>query len=655
MPLSRYQKTKRIFLAAAVLVFAVGMSGVAWAWFYGGNMAREIIQTKLQAIVSGHLNARLDMGQVEYDYPLGVVVSDVRLVSTVEGEPQITLASFRQLRLQLDKLPMSEGPLSIRHIEVDEPTITLIRDDDGFVAVRKLVRDSHDAQKAKAPKLSDVFHLRHLKLNEARVEYVDRRLKNSVPLVWEHLNLKLDSKPADNDVHTFNFNGAAGDLANVATSGSIDLDRMVISLDQFKLDALITGNQPNSPLPPAIQKIMAQFGVSGSTQLTASGWVPLRDLKNSKIDATFTITDAAAVLPDSKRTISRLGVEVALQLNGSNVWGRVSRLAGLTTYFAASVQPLEFTANLDDRSWNASELRAAIVYRPSIAPESWKTQPATLELVAARRSGPSTDPMEISLDGTKLTLDAMNQQIALNGTVRIDRSAIRVSEAKASGFGGTVVAQGMFDLTSHQSDFKFQIQRVDVAPIQLLLTPSEKDPFAGNITGEGRMEMFEDELSTLVINGGTIHLRDAKLGGGGILAGIAKGLGVGKEDVASEKADAQFALKDSTVNFERFSVRTKSLRIVGRGTLKFDQSLDLNVYAASGGDWGKDVKETGIPVLSKLGGAILSGTQTVINGVSSQVSAMHVTGTIQKPKVLPDPAPMLTDPIKNLFSGDEEK
>jgi len=79
----------------------------------------------------------------------------------------------------------------------------------------------------------------------------------------------------------------------------------------------------------------------------------------------------------------------------------------------------------------------------------------------------------------------------------------------------------------------------------------------------------------------------------------------------------------------------------------------LKVYADPAGNWQKDIKKTGIPIFSDVIGAVAGGTQSAIGGLSKQFTSLSVTGTIDKPKIIPAPAPLLTENLNKLFRAVE--
>ncbi|MBC7783589.1 MAG: AsmA family protein [Burkholderiales bacterium] len=647
------RRLKRIALYL-VMTFLVGAAVcAALAWRYGGAYAQDTIREKLQEIVSGHLNARLEMGAITYKYPMGVVARDVTLISTSPGEAEIALASFKELRLQLGRSPLSDGPLLIERIEIDEPTAHVIRDADRIRGMRKLLRDSDDLSRRSAPKLSDVFHLRHLKLRSARVQYEDRREATAVPLVWENLNVEMDSEPTGGAVHKYQFRAQAGTAAEIASTGALDIDTGVLEVEKFSLNATAGTAESQSSLPPAVQALMKRFGISGEVELQVAGTIPTRALSDAVVTTSVDIRKGQAALPESGTRLEGLEVSVKATVDHSKISARTGVIACRFGDTGLSIQPTDLSYDLANGHWSVSLLRAAVAHRPPEPARNLLTQPMTLALVAQASQGGSGRCAQVQLDGTRLTFDGTGEILNFDGMLVYDASILQLMPSSATCFGGRVALAGRYDTTTRAASLELQTDGLQLAPIKALVDPQEPAPMAGRLVGEVKLAIQGGSIDSL--SGiGAARITEGKFGSVPILTGISKIIGLGQALFIASEARAQFAVGDKKVQFDRVSVSTAAVKVVGRGDIGFDESLNLRLYVASAKNWGKDVKNTDIPLLSDVGGSLVGGVETVINGVSRQISSITATGTLKSPVIRPDPAPLLTDSIRSLFSAERE-
>src|SRR5258705_14007737 len=78
------------------------------AWFAVPQLFVPTIRAKLQGMIAGHLDARLEIGRLMYAPPFGVRARDVRLVSnaTLPGwAGNVELLKVAKLDLKLARLP----------------------------------------------------------------------------------------------------------------------------------------------------------------------------------------------------------------------------------------------------------------------------------------------------------------------------------------------------------------------------------------------------------------------------------------------------------------------------------------------------------------------------------------------------------------------
>jgi hypothetical protein len=76
----------------------------------------------------------------------------------------------------------------------------------------------------------------------------------------------------------------------------------------------------------------------------------------------------------------------------------------------------------------------------------------------------------------------------------------------------------------------------------------------------------------------------------------------------------------------------------------FDGQLDMEITAAPLGDWERQIKKTGLPLVSDLAGNFAGGVQRIVSAATNQLLfQFKVSGTCSDPKVDPVPSPIITE------------
>lgn len=632
-----------LLVAAGVLVWAIGEA-----------VASRVVRKKLQTLVDQHLHARLEIGSLNYDYPYGVTVADVSLVTT--GQPRITLASFRKLNLQLAEIPLGDGPLRIERIDIDRPTVHIVRTEKGTSGDRPLVRaDRPKAGDATSrPKLSDVFRLKHVAIVDARVEYDDQRTPTP-PLVWENLGIRVESQPAS-DGKSFNYDFAAtGPLSTVAVKGTLDLDSLLLDIGSMQIDTRVSPGQSSSALPQAVQKLLDDLDIAGTSMLTLSGRLPLTNLRDSEVNATLKVTDAAATVPGWPWPVDDLDAEVSATFAGGKLAGRTGTIAIRSGSSALSIVPIDqFDVQFGTGRWSCAPVRAALAYVPSgsMNMPAVLQQPITLDIHAALKQGVDGKGIDAGLDGTTATFTGDRVLTLSGGALAYHDEILVVGRSAITGVGGRAEFDGRLNGGDDAGRASLDVSNVDLAKLMPVLVPSGERNHKGILNGQFNAAFTEGSLSKLV-GDGKFRIDGGEFAKVPVLGEISKHLKLGQGLFIARNASGRFTLADRKATFHRIAISTSALRIRGTGDVGFDKRINFSVYADAAANWERDIKQTKIPILSDLGGAIAGGTQKVLGTVSKQFTHLRVTGTLDQPKAMPAPVPLLTENIARLFLTEE--
>ncbi len=648
-------RSKRILkwlgIFAIAIVIVVGVAGLG-VWYWGGPYAQRVIHAKLQAIVSGNFSARLDMGDIKYVFPYGVTVNDVALVAE-QGELEVTIASFRQLRLKLTELPFGDGPLRIESVEIDAPTLHVVETQQGIVGQKGLVRSEEERRDRKAPKLLQVFVLKHLRLDDARIEYENRAKPDQTPMVWRDLNVLVNSQPTGPS-YNFDLTANSGGLATIAANGAIDLDTFVVDLKKLQIQTTISSNQERSPLPPQVTSLLAKYQVAGAASVDVSGNFHLIEPQKSSGTLSLTVNNAQAHLAPLPDPLEDLDLAFTTTFSDGEVNFRLQQLNARFGKTGTSVQPFNILFTPATLRWTASPIRLAIAYEPTELSREILSQPATLFVVAKPVQTLAdqivADPLAMSvlLDGSSLTLRNLNEEIKLTSTINVTSEALTLRPSRLAGFGGETQFEGGYVLRKGDASLRAKMLGLSLASIKVFITPDTEKQMKGQVSGDLALTLQNNDWRS-VSGSGLMRIRDGEFAKVPVLSEVTSLLRIGQGLFVAESAWADFQVEQQKLIFRKIGTSTNVIRIRGEGEMGFDEQLDLRLYVIGSGDWGKSVQSTGIPVISDVGGALFGGAQGLIRGVTTQFTAVRVTGSIDKPRITPNPAPVITDPIKKLF------
>jgi hypothetical protein len=319
------------------------------AWFAVPQLFVPTIRAKLQGMIASRLDARLEIRRLMYAPPFGIRARDVRLVSNASlpgWKGEVELLRVARLDLKLAHLPFKRGPLVIQNITVTDPEVHLIRTEDGrLVGMHSFVKapqpqdepttratatthpstqpatqptdemaleNPEEAERAaEGAKLSDMFELRHFGIKSGRVVYEDRTSPGLPPVVWKDLDVGMETSPQSKALYGYKFDASNGDLAKINSTGSFDLDSLVVDLGNLRVEARTAYTDNQSPLPAQVQKVLRDYRVQGHVTFDAAGRFPMREPKASTYRATVNLDDASAYSPQLDASLDRLSVKLS--------------------------------------------------------------------------------------------------------------------------------------------------------------------------------------------------------------------------------------------------------------------------------------------------------------------------------------------------------
>ena len=445
-----------------ILLFVLGGVAVALvllAYVVLPVVVAPVLRGKLQALVSDHLHAELKLAGLSYRFPYTVSVTDARVVATEGPHAGHELLRLERGRLALDELPLGKGPLRIKSIELDRPTLHLLRDESGSIVGDEMLRKKHPKPDART-KLSDLFRLRKLTLRGGKVVYEDRGRPDAPPMVWDNLTTDLSIEPREAAVYDFHYHAGGPPLVELSAQGAIDIDKLVMVINRLAVTGRADPNADSSSLPAFAYEFVRKHQIAGAARVGGGGTVPLRDPQSSSFKATLELDGGRAHVYRYDRTLDRLDLRMELEKKSDEraVSVRVPALRARASPAELALADAEGAVDWAAQTWRLSvpQAQAALT---SVAASQPSTAPSAGSIALALEIAGSLDRGRIywdrtsgraGLDNVTLQLPPFEQSLEhVSGTVHIDQGSAVVEQLSAS-YGGDAwtVAAARVDLTS---------------------------------------------------------------------------------------------------------------------------------------------------------------------------------------------------------------
>jgi hypothetical protein len=177
-------------------------------------------------------------------------------------------------------------------------------------------------------KLSGMLRLKHVRVTDGQVTYIDAARPDAPPTVWGNLALDVDTIQKSVSKYTFHLVSRAAPLAEITAAGTIDVDDGLLDVQSSTMKLRAEPEPARSPLPAAAQAFIRKHRINGSIHVNGSGKVPLREPKQSSFSAAIALQDANAALPGANSpTLEHARASLVARMSpGGPVIARVDRL-----------------------------------------------------------------------------------------------------------------------------------------------------------------------------------------------------------------------------------------------------------------------------------------------------------------------------------------
>jgi len=466
---------------------AGGLQGTA-------DRLEDWLGSQIVGIANSYLVPQIAYAELDYQAPGTIQLTGVTFTAP-DGTKVLELGG---MIVTLAEVPKIGEPIRIERVELDHPTVRLIREigPDGKAGFRGLSPIVKNAP-TRGDEVEDNFKLSTvLKLRE--VEFIEGSLlydqgDGSPPMEISGFTTTVHASPDESEAgwYSLDVESAVGPLANLALVGQLNLDDFTARVERLRFAGLLSPENAGA-LPPQLQTLVRQYDARGQLELTASGELPLTDPLAGALTATLELTEFGVASGDYQLPIESVHAEASLA-------GGVATLSTLT----AAMLGGEFRAN--------AEARLAEPGRPAVA--SWTIDRVELrELLRANTQAEGPPPLagEVVGSGSLATrLDDAKGALTGDGEVRLRNGRVILLP------GLTQLAELMQVATLASDAGESLRHKVDA---EFTLNPAGVEVTASEVTTEFLVARatgavgFDGSLD-LAVNGGPMEKLQSLLGG----------------------------------------------------------------------------------------------------------------------------------------------
>lgn len=292
---------------AAVILLVFGVGGA------GQSPIENWIAGQLRLVVNDYLVVECDFDSLDYQAPLTVVVTNLRLTADDPDNPGRTIdfITADRAKLTLAELPREGRPLRIKALELQRPTFKLIdaRDGSGLIGFTNLVEPDPNPG-PDTPAVSEVLQITRIDVKDGSLIY-DARTEGAVPMAFQGIETGIDIHEDKPNIYRVAVDLSQGPVFNAKLDSECNLDDLTIGIEKFTLDMKVHREQDRY-LPPQVQRVLRDHDIRGDAKLTATGLFNANDWRASTVEAQLELTDGHATLAEYMLPLDVLRLEATM-------------------------------------------------------------------------------------------------------------------------------------------------------------------------------------------------------------------------------------------------------------------------------------------------------------------------------------------------------
>lgn len=291
-------------VAGGVFALVLVVGGV------GESAIERWIGEQLKTVAGSYLKPELQFESLDYQAPLSVVLTEVRLSADDPDNPgqRVDVIDAGRITIELSELPKEGKALKIASITLEDAGVHLIDSSQGgLVGFSDFLVDETPGD---APPLSEVLQIRKIIIRNGALVY-DARQPGTEPMRFDKVDTTVDIDETDKGTYNLDLALKRENVLDVSLKAAADLDTMKLGVEslQTKLDMSRTNDHY---LPPQVQAFIKEYDLVGALSVDASGELDLNDVADSEAGVLLKLTDAHGSFADYRLPIERLQTRAVL-------------------------------------------------------------------------------------------------------------------------------------------------------------------------------------------------------------------------------------------------------------------------------------------------------------------------------------------------------
>jgi hypothetical protein len=285
----------------------------------GDSLLEKWVRGQILAIANDNLNPELHFTAFDLELPKTVTLSDIELVATDAALPdgRVTIFEAAKLTIVLAERPRSGKPLKIERVELTDPALRLVAAEPGsasFAGFSNLVTQQGESKPdGGSTQLSDIFELRLVKLNNAKIVY-DPRLPDTEAMVLDGISTELKLEEPEEGWHQLSLVLDQTPILDLDVAGRMHLDDGTLDISSLALNVALS-RENDDRLPPQLQSYLREHDVRGQLSIAGTATLSTTDPAGSTADLVVKLTDGFASAGEYVIPIQRLELPVKLADN----------------------------------------------------------------------------------------------------------------------------------------------------------------------------------------------------------------------------------------------------------------------------------------------------------------------------------------------------
>lgn len=529
-----------------------------WRWFLGilivallltplwlpplTRVFEPTIRREVLAIAQDLLEPEVTVGELVYEFPLGVSIKDLKLVANSDTDRPTTILDAPTVDIVLDRLPLFGGPLVFRDFRLHGVTATFLVSDDGtIVGWENLLTDTDDAGEDDRP-ISEIFSIDRIEVDDLAVIYEVQGNPDRMNL--DGLTFDIDSR-SKKGAESIDLGRGPGwyaidtelkrpGLFALTLAGGLDIDTLDVEVERLGLKAKID-DDATSHLPPQIQGLIRTHRVEGKLDATVAGFFNINEPRRDDTNFTVTLGPTTLAVDDYLLDIA------SGELGGTYVGEILTIDPARVEVFGGSASA---TIKLTD--------------------EATRGLPPLPEAIAAADSEPAQDD---TADQDPDDEPSLAERLA---NIR-DETGKLVPEA--------ALAEAAKVASQYRALVTMRVDDVQLAEIHRI-NADDPEKIAGTVEAAVDFDLNLGAPLESVGGGGQFQITEGRFTGGPLIKGLASvmrlvTLSPGEKDWVV----GDFTIRDQSLDFSRLQALAGPIGVRATGTLGLDGRLNLRANA----------------------------------------------------------------------------